>query len=115
MKLKTLSIACLLLCISISAFAQLDKASNKALKKAEKYYKKKKYTESAKMLKPVLQKYPTNENIWSSYQEVNYQAYINNPMNRSEEHTSELQSQSTISYDVFCLKKKNNTALQPFK
>ena len=26
---------------------------------------------------------------------------------RSEEHTSELQSQSTISYAVFCLKKKN--------
>ena len=25
---------------------------------------------------------------------------------RSEEHTSELQSQSTISYAVFCLKKK---------
>src|SRR5213593_4984273 len=27
---------------------------------------------------------------------------------RSEEHTSELQSQLTISYAVFCLKKKNN-------
>src|SRR3546814_5395008 len=26
---------------------------------------------------------------------------------RSEEHTSELQSQMRISYDVFCLKKKN--------
>ena len=26
----------------------------------------------------------------------------------SEEHTSELQSQSTISYAVFCLKKKTN-------
>lgn len=81
MKLKTLSTACLILCISISAFAQLDKASNKALKKAEKYYKKEKYTKSAEMLKPVLQKYPTNKNIWSSYQEVNYKAYINNPMN----------------------------------
>src|SRR5881409_4226361 len=28
---------------------------------------------------------------------------------RSEEHTSELQSQSHISYAVFCLKKKNKT------
>src|SRR3546814_6858525 len=28
--------------------------------------------------------------------------------NRSEEHTSELQSLMRISYDVFCLKKKNN-------
>src|SRR3546814_7045965 len=27
---------------------------------------------------------------------------------RSEEHTSELQSLMRISYDVFCLKKKNN-------
>ncbi|MFT4599032.1 MAG: hypothetical protein ACI9WM_001284, partial [Arenicella sp.] len=52
MKLKTLFTACLILCISIIAFAQLDKASNKALKKAEKYYKKKKYTKSAEMLNP---------------------------------------------------------------
>src|SRR3546814_3493894 len=32
--------------------------------------------------------------------------------NRSEEHTSELQSLMRISYAVFCLKKKNNT-IQP--
>ena len=30
-------------------------------------------------------------------------------MRRSEEHTSELQSRETISYAVFCLKKKKNT------
>src|SRR5881296_2915334 len=29
---------------------------------------------------------------------------------RSEEHTSELQSHSNISYDVFCLKKKKHVA-----
>src|SRR3546814_3520065 len=29
-------------------------------------------------------------------------------LERSEEHTSELQSLMRISYDVFCLKKKNN-------
>src|SRR3546814_8666802 len=29
-------------------------------------------------------------------------------LNRSEEHTSELQSLMRISYAVFCLKKKNN-------
>src|SRR3546814_3877803 len=29
---------------------------------------------------------------------------------RSEEHTSELQSLMRISYDVFCLKKKNTTS-----
>src|SRR3546814_1348663 len=31
-----------------------------------------------------------------------------NPAERSEEHTSELQSLMRISYAVFCLKKKNN-------
>src|SRR3546814_9658668 len=31
------------------------------------------------------------------------------PQNRSEEHTSELQSLMRISYAVFCLKKKNQT------
>src|SRR3546814_10845238 len=30
------------------------------------------------------------------------------PLERSEEHTSELQSLMRISYAVFCLKKKNN-------
>ena len=30
-------------------------------------------------------------------------------LDRSEEHTSELQSQFRISYAVFCLKKKNHT------
>src|SRR3546814_3781773 len=33
-----------------------------------------------------------------------------NATNRSEEHTSELQSLMRISYAVFCLKKKNNTS-----
>src|SRR3546814_10908600 len=32
------------------------------------------------------------------------------PRDRSEEHTSELQSLMRISYAVFCLKKKKNTA-----
>src|SRR3546814_8436335 len=32
---------------------------------------------------------------------------------RSEEHTSELQSLMRISYDVFCLQKKNYTHTQP--
>ena len=33
---------------------------------------------------------------------------------RSEEHTSELQSRETISYAVFCLKKKKNKILSKF-
>jgi len=35
------------------------------------------------------------------------------PIPRSEEHTSELQSQSTISYAVFCLKKKIHYHTKP--
>src|SRR6187431_3072392 len=35
------------------------------------------------------------------------------PARRSEEHTSELQSRTVISYAVFCLKKKNNTKDKP--
>src|SRR3546814_5292355 len=33
-------------------------------------------------------------------------------LNRSEEHTSELQSLMRISYAVFCLKKKNSTNIE---
>src|SRR6058998_4428347 len=37
------------------------------------------------------------------------------PPERSEEHTSELQSLITISYAVFCLKKKKTTTKQSFR
>src|SRR3546814_3417358 len=37
------------------------------------------------------------------------------PIERSEEHTSELQSLMRISYAVFCLKKKTNTKKQNTK
>src|SRR3546814_2975774 len=40
--------------------------------------------------------------------EARYRAGIEPFLNRSEEHTSELQSLMRISYAVFCLKKKNN-------
>ena len=40
---------------------------------------------------------------------IGYFAFTKKAANRSEEHTSELQSQSTISYAVFCLKKKKQT------
>src|SRR3546814_2259045 len=35
--------------------------------------------------------------------------------NRSEEHTSELQSLMRISYAVFCLKKKKNVIIEHYK
>src|SRR3546814_9273560 len=38
-----------------------------------------------------------------------FQRWIGHTGERSEEHTSELQSLMRISYAVFCLKKKNNT------
>ena len=41
-----------------------------------------------------------------------YKFFVNRTM-RSEEHTSELQSHSFISYAVFCLKKKKNNIKSP--
>src|SRR3546814_2307104 len=40
-------------------------------------------------------------------------AYFSRLIFRSEEHTSDLQSLMRISYDVFCLKKKNTKSTQP--
>src|SRR3546814_6038431 len=45
--------------------------------------------------------------IWNAY-EVSW-------LNRSEEHTSELQSLMRISYDVFCLKKTRHKTTQQKK
>ena len=49
-----------------------------------------------------------NEDVWSNYiKEGEVKGFsIEGYFDRSEEHTSELQSQSTISYAVFCLKQK---------
>ena len=58
-----------------------------------------------------------NENNEDKYTKAEYQTvnpdvyeivWWNRYNKRSEEHTSELQSHSFISYAVFCLKKKNN-------
>src|SRR3546814_10225038 len=40
---------------------------------------------------------------------------VSEPIRRSEEHTSELQSLMRISYAVFCLKKKNNKQKKEIK
>src|SRR3546814_3308909 len=42
------------------------------------------------------------------YSDVTHTGEIKSGANRSEEHTSELQSLMRISYAVFCLKKKTN-------
>src|SRR3546814_1885910 len=53
--------------------------------------------------------------IHQSYQDTSY--HKDRPADRSEEHTSELQSLMRISYAVFCLKtkKKNNKTLYYIK
>src|SRR3546814_6158859 len=43
---------------------------------------------------------------------VRHQLVKANRTTRSEEHTSELQSLMSLSYDVFCLKKKKNNSTQ---
>ena len=46
--------------------------------------------------------------IFENFEPEFISSYVNNLLDtRSEEHTSELQSHSFISYAVFCLKKKN--------
>src|ERR1043165_10115152 len=45
---------------------------------------------------------------WYDLEHTVYQQKTAGWNNRSEEHTSELQSRGLISYAVFCLKKKNN-------
>src|SRR3546814_5074744 len=59
-------------------------------------------------------RYPTDvaERGWVGLSEITLHGdhvYIIERDNRSEEHTSELQSLMRISYAVFCLKKKNTT------
>src|SRR3546814_10037909 len=52
---------------------------------------------------------------FDSYNLLNGHIAINNIMDRSEEHTSELQSLMRISYAVFCLKEKNDTNMYKSK
>src|SRR3546814_3561685 len=57
---------------------------------------------------------PPVQNFWlNSLNPLNESFFISEvfPDNRSEEHTSELQSLMRISYAVFCLKKKKNKAI----
>src|SRR3546814_7269905 len=49
---------------------------------------------------------------WVGYNFVSPTGVTNHADNRSEEHTSELQSLMRISYAVFCLQKKNKTNTQ---
>src|SRR3546814_3851896 len=59
--------------------------------------------------------FPRVDEIFSaeSHQYILYGMGFPVPADRSEEHTSELQSLMRISYAVFCLKKKNTSTHQP--
>src|SRR3546814_4606582 len=46
---------------------------------------------------------------------MNLDEHVHAALDRSEEHTSELQSLMRISYAVFCLKKKNKKITKPIK
>src|SRR3546814_5311391 len=60
--------------------------------------------------KPEAQNEPTMEEILASIRRIisEDEPQGGKPAERSEEHTSELQSLMRISYAVFCLKKKKN-------
>src|SRR3546814_4181422 len=51
------------------------------------------------------------ELVNSDCEDLEFHTIIFPLTNRSEEHTSELQSLMRISYAVFCLKKKNNNTI----
>src|SRR3546814_4217262 len=50
---------------------------------------------------------PRATNLWRTYEWLTGER-VDSPRQRSEEHTSELQSLMRISYAVFCLKKKKS-------
>jgi tetratricopeptide (TPR) repeat protein len=60
------------------ASAQMDKKTQKQLKKVEKMYKKKSYTKASVQMKEVLNKYPANDKLWKMYQTIMYQNYVAN-------------------------------------
>lgn len=70
----------LLLMFACGAHAQLDEASKKRLKKAERKYKRERYYDAAEFAKSVIEKYPVNENLWKFYLECTFQHYKNNRM-----------------------------------
>src|SRR3546814_5994387 len=83
----------------LEAFAsigsELDKVSQAALDRGYRF---------VELLKqPLNSPMPVQEQVVSLYAATN--GYLD-PVPRSEEHTSELQSLMRISYAVFCLKKK---------
>lgn len=75
MKFKIWALFLSSLLFSLSGYAQMDKKNQKKLKKVEKLYKKKKYSEAGKLTKQVINDYPINENLWQLYNQVMYANY----------------------------------------
>ncbi len=75
---KKFGLVVFFLCSSVSLFSQLDKESEKLLKKAERCMKKERYSEAADNVRTVIRKYPVNEYLWSFYQEIYLQNYNTN-------------------------------------
>src|SRR3546814_1741224 len=65
-------------------------------------------TLSKEGIRPTASVAPDISNIVSASTDFRPNRSPSGPQNRSEEHTSELQSLMRISYAVFCLKKKTN-------
>src|SRR3546814_6891297 len=72
--------------------------------------KSKKVEPAANFTDPVINGAPARS--WGGFTFSQDSEDFRNAVNRSEEHTSELQSLMRISYAVFCLKKKTNTTVK---
>ena len=95
-------------CIVIPAYNE-EKRIDNTLKKYGEYFqdlKKKKFLDFEILIVINNTQDKTEEIVKKFQKEFNEIRYLNFKQGRSEEHTSELQSHSFISYAVFCLKKK---------
>jgi tetratricopeptide (TPR) repeat protein len=63
---------------SLFSFSQMDKPSEKKLKKASRCVKKERFKEAGEYVKSVIQKYPVNEDLWNYYQEIYLRNYNKN-------------------------------------
>lgn len=63
---------------SLNVQAQLDKKSERSLRKASRLVKREKYYKAADRVRNVIRKYPVNNRLWDYYQEIYYRNYQHN-------------------------------------
>src|SRR3546814_9057729 len=106
-------------CLMILLYVRYEMSYDKWIPDSERVYQIQswyKSSETGEEAQLQMTPYASGAALAKDFPQVESQVYLfnNNPVflkdgERSEEHTSELQSLMRISYAVFCLKKKNKT------